>query len=67
MIIDGKRIYQCDFLKKNKFEFENLEYIRTETANIDRYLQAMQVDYEDEMQESKLPFLRWIISNVAIG
>lgn len=26
----------------------------------------MQVDYEDEMQESKLPFLRWIISNVAL-
>ena len=65
LIIDGKRIYQCDF-EKNKFEFENLEYIHAETANIDRYLQAMQVDYEDEMQESKLPFLRWIISNVAL-
>lgn len=65
LIIDGKRIYQCDF-EKNKFEFENLEYIHAETANIDRYLQAVKVDYEDEMQESKLPFLRWIISNVAL-
>lgn len=66
LIIDGKTIFSCDF-ENDKFDFKNLEYINAETASIDRYLQSMDVGDEEEIQEPKLPFLRWLISNVALG
>ena len=66
LIIDGKTIFSCDF-ENDKFNFKNLEYINAETASIDRYLQSMDVGDEEEIQEPKLPFLRWLISNVALG
>lgn len=66
LIIDGKTIFICDF-ENGKFDFKNLEYINAETASIDRYLQAMDVVDEEEIQEPKLPFLRWLISNVALN
>lgn len=66
LIIDGKTIFSCDF-ENSKFDFKNLELIDAETANIDRYLQSMDVGDEEEIQEPKLPFLRWLISNVALS
>lgn len=66
LIINGKTIFNCDF-EKDKFDFENLVFINAETANIDRYLQSMEVGNEEELQGPKLPFLRWLISNVAFG
>ena len=66
LIIDGKTIFSGDF-ENDKFDFKNLEYINAETASIDRYLQSMDVGDEEEIQEPKLPFLRWLISNVALG
>lgn len=66
LIIDGRTIFICDF-EKEKFNFDNLEYINAETAIIDRYLQSMNVGNEEEIQEQKLPFLRWLISNVALN
>lgn len=66
LIIDGKTIFVCDF-ENGKFDFKNLEYINAETASIDRYLQSMDVVDEEEIQEPKLPFLRWLISNVALN
>ena len=66
LIIDGKTIFSCDF-ENDRFDFKNLEYINAETASIDRYLQSMDVGDEEEIQEPKLPFLRWLISNVALG
>jgi hypothetical protein len=64
--IDGITIFKCDFAKK-EYNFENLNYIGAETANRERYLQSL---YEDEtgeeFTESKLPFLRWLVSNVAL-
>lgn len=66
LIIDGTTIFSCDF-ENSKFDFKNLELIDAETANIDRYLQSMDVGDEEEIQEPKLPFLRWLISNVALS
>ena len=64
--IDKKTIFSCDF-ENNKFNFENLNYINAETASKDRYLQSVDIDDEEELQEPKLPFLRWLISNVALS
>ena len=64
--INNKTIFSCDF-ENNKFDFKNLKYINAETANIDRYLQSVDIGNEEELQEPKLPFLRWLISNVALN
>lgn len=66
LLINDKTIFTCDF-ENNKFDFNNLEYINAETANIDRYLQSVDIGGEEELQEPKLPFLRWLISNVALS
>lgn len=66
LIIDGVSIFKCDFVHK-KFDFNNLKYIDAETANTEIYLQTM-YDEEtgEEIIEYKLPFLRWLINNVAL-
>ena len=64
--INKKTIFSCDF-ENNKFDFKNLKYINAETASIDRYLQSVDIDDEEELQEPKLPFLRSLISNVALN
>lgn len=66
LLIDGKTIFRCDFENK-KFDFEKLDYINAETASIDRYLQSVDIGDEEELQEPKLPFLRWLISNIALS
>lgn len=66
MIIDNQLIFECDFEQK-KYNFENLNYINAESANIDRYIQSMDLEgMENEIPEPVLPFLRWLISNVAL-
>ena len=65
LLIDKKIIFRCDF-ENNKFDFTNLEYINAETANIDRYLQSVDIG-DEEFQEPKLSFLIWLISNVALS
>lgn len=64
--IDGELIFCCDFIKK-KYNFNNLEYIDAETAKKDRYVQLLN-DADDTMDivESNMPFLRWLVSNVAL-
>lgn len=64
--IDGKTIFTCDFVN-HEFDFKNLAYINAETASIDRYLQSVDFMDGEELQEPKLPFLRWLISNVALN
>jgi len=49
-----------------EYNFDNLDYIDAETANIERYLQSLEVGKDDEISEPKLPFLRWLISNMAL-
>lgn len=67
LIIEGNIIFYCNF-ETREFNFDNLKYINAETANIDRYLQSMDTEEEsEEIQEPKLPFLRWLISNVALN
>lgn len=66
LIIDGKTIFKCDFTAK-EYNFDNLKYVDAETANIKRYLMSMDDSQEtEEVIESKLPFLRWLLSNVAL-
>lgn len=66
LFIDDKKIFECDFTFK-KFDFSNLKYIGAETANIDRYIQSLEEGEETgDIIEPKLPFLRWLISNVAL-
>ena len=66
LTIDGKTIFRCDFAAK-KYSFDNLKYIDAETANTERYLQSLDGSREAEDDiESQLPFLRWLISNVAL-
>ena len=65
LFIDDKTIFDCNFAL-GKFNFDNLKYIDAETANIDRYTQSLEEGEEtEEIAEPKLPFLRWLISNVA--
>lgn len=66
LLINRKIIFSCDF-ENNKFDFSNLKFINAETASIDRYLQSVDIDDEEELQGPRLPFLRWLISNVALN
>ena len=63
--VNGKSIFKCNFGLR-EYNFDNLDYIDAETANIERYLQSLEVGEDDEISEPKLPFLRWLISNVAL-
>lgn len=66
LIINGTIIFKCDFFNKD-YNFDNLKCIGAETANIERYLQVFDgVEETEEIMEPKLPFLRWLISNVAL-
>lgn len=56
-------VFKCDFIE-DKYDFNNLKYIQAETANTDRYLQSF--FHEDDMENAvKMPFLRWLSSNIA--
>lgn len=65
LMIDGINIFKCDFREK-KFNFDNLKYVDAEIANTERYIQSFDIEEEDEITKSNLPFLRWLISNVAL-
>lgn len=66
LLIDGTTIFKCDFAV-NEYNFDNLKYIDAETANTKRYLQSLDaLEETEEITEPKLPFLRWLISNVAL-
>lgn len=66
LVINNITIFKCDFGNK-EYDFDNLKCVEAETANIDRYLQSLvSIENEEENIEPKLPFLRWLISNVAL-
>ncbi|MBQ8813139.1 MAG: ATP-binding protein [Lachnospiraceae bacterium] len=66
LVINGVSIFRCDFLNK-EYHFDNLKCVDAETANVERYLQVLEGGEETEgVIEPKLPFLRWLISNVAL-
>lgn len=65
LCINGRTIFYCDFVNK-EFDFNNLASIKAETINAERYIQAVDMDNNlEDMSETGLPFLRWMISNVA--
>lgn len=67
LFINGRTIFKCDFAKK-EYSFDNLSYIRAETANIERYMQSLlDNEYTEEFIALKLPFLKWLIGNVAFA
>lgn len=66
LFVDGISIYRCDFMN-NMYHFNNLKNVDADTAIIERYLQSLEVNEEiGDSTEPKLPFLRWVISNVAL-
>lgn len=66
LIINGTMIYQCDFMNK-EYKFDNLAYVNAETAKTERYFQSLNGEEEtEEDAKPKFPFLRWLISNVAL-
>lgn len=66
LIIAGKTIFKCDFAAK-KYNFDNLNYIDAETANVERYKMSQNDNQAAEDIAITLPFLRWLISNVAFN
>lgn len=66
LIVNKNPIFRCDFSMQN-YDFDHLKYIGAETAIVDRYLQSLDTgDGAGELLKPRLPFLRWIISNVAL-
>ncbi len=65
LYIDGINIFKCDFVNEI-YSFDNLKYIDAETAYIERYKESLKIVEDDEINEPTLPFLRWVISNVAL-
>lgn len=66
LVINGTSIFKCNFFDK-KYNFDNLRCVDAETANVERYLQALDgIEETEENIEPKLPFLRWLLSNVAL-
>ena len=63
--INGESIFRCDFFNK-EYEFDRLKLIDAETANVERYLQAVEENEAAQDMEYTLPFLRWLIGNVAL-
>lgn len=49
-----------------EYEFDRLKLIDAETANVERYLQAVEENEAAQDMEYTLPFLRWLIGNVAL-
>ena len=47
LIIDGTTIFKCDFYNDD-YNFDNLKIIDADTANIDRYLQSLEINDEQE-------------------
>lgn len=64
LYINDKQIFCCDFVD-NVFDFSNLSYIKAETSNTERYLQSIMTENEKEFSERRVPFLRWLVGNVA--
>ena len=66
LIIDGNLVFRCDFQEEH-YSFNNLKYINAETAYYERYINSLDAETAEESLEPHMPFLRWLISNVAFG
>lgn len=65
LFVNGQEIFKFDFA--NIQYSMNLSYIGAETAVIDRYIQSINSNGDSEnFVSQQLPFLRWIINNIAL-
>lgn len=66
LVIDRNTIYKCDFLL-GVYNFDKLSYVDAEIVNIERYIQYLdEKENTEEIPDSQLPFLRWLVSNAAL-
>lgn len=63
--INDELIFSCDFSAR-QFNFDNLSYIKVETANTERYRLLLDERESDDGDEIELPFMRWLVNNVAL-
>ena len=64
LYIDGETIFEVNFDEK-KFQFDNLVLVDAESANVSKYVDALQSETE-ELGQRTLPFIRWLIGNTAL-
>ena len=55
--VNGKSIFKCNFGLR-EYNFDNLDYIDAETANIDRYLQSLEPDIPYSHRQMQIHSLR---------
>ena len=60
--INATLIFECNFSER-KLVFPHLEVVEAETANVERYVRVLEAG---EGEQLLLPFLRWLISNMAL-
>ncbi len=60
--INASPIFECNFSER-KLVFPHLEAVEAETANVERYVRVLEAG---EGEQLLLPFLRWLISNMAL-
>lgn len=60
--INATLIFECNFSER-KLVFPHLEAVEAETANVERYVRVLEAG---EGEQLILPFLRWLISNMAL-
>lgn len=60
--INATLIFECNFSER-KLVFPHLEAVEAETANVERYVRVLEAG---EGEQLLLPFLRWLISNMAL-
>ena len=60
--INATLIFECNFSER-KLGFPHLEAVEAETANVERYVRVLEAG---EGEQLLLPFLRWLISNMAL-
>ena len=63
--INDELIFSCDFSAR-QFNFDNLSYVKVETANTERYRLSLDEEESDDGDEIELPFMRWLVNNVAL-
>ena len=63
LLLNGDSVFDIDF-ENNSIEV-NLKSINAETLVIDMYRRAVTENMDQEIDEKQLPFLRWLINNVA--
>lgn len=66
LMVDGELVFRCDYTNLENCIF-NLGSAGAQNANINRYLRSVSDDQNyNQAIGTKLPFLRWLVSNTAL-